>query len=235
MLNNTFAFVLTSIICVIWLRGVDYFAHKGIISSRLSRKIIHIGTGPIFILCWLLFEDNPMARYLAAVIPLLISVQFALIGMGVIQDKASVDAMSRSGDRREILKGPLFYGIVFVILTIVFWKENPVGMIALLMLCGGDGMADIVGGKFGRIRIPWAKYKSLIGSISVFVFGFFFSILVIGIYSISNVSFQPFSAHLAPITIIGLIVMMIESLPLKDLDNITVPLAAVLTGMAFYI
>jgi phytol kinase len=78
-------------------------------------------------------------------VPFAITVQFALIGLGVMKDEASVKAMSRSGDRREILRGPLFYGIVFVVMTLVFWKSSPVGMLALMLMCGGDGMADILG------------------------------------------------------------------------------------------
>ena len=62
--------------------------------------------------------------------PLLFTVQFALIGLGVVKDEASVKAMSRSGDRREILKGPLFYGIIFVVMTLVYWKDSPIGMTA---------------------------------------------------------------------------------------------------------
>jgi phytol kinase len=38
----------------------------------------------------------------------------------VIKDSSAVDAMSRTGDRREILRGPLYYGVAFVVLTLVF-------------------------------------------------------------------------------------------------------------------
>jgi len=50
--------------------------------------------------------------------------------------------MSRTGDRREILLVPLFYGIVFVVITLVYWKTSPIGKIALMILCGGDGYAE---------------------------------------------------------------------------------------------
>ena len=117
------AFFITFIISIVWLRLIDFIAAKGLVSKKLSRKIIHIGTGPIFVVCWLFFPENPFSRYLAAVIPLLISIQFFLIGIGVIKDQSSVDAMSRTGDPKEILKGPFFYGVVFVTLTIIFWRE----------------------------------------------------------------------------------------------------------------
>ena len=125
--NNIVALALTLGIALTWLRINDFFAHKGWISSSISRKIIHIGTGPIFVLCWLLFNDSEISPYLAAIVPLGITLQFALVGLGVIRDPSAVEAMSRTGDRREILHGPLFYGIVFVILTIVFWRRSTIG------------------------------------------------------------------------------------------------------------
>ncbi len=145
------AAVLTFLIAVFFLRLMDFLAHRGILESRLSRKLIHIGTGPIFVLCWLMFKDVHISRWLAALVPLVITAQFALVGTGLIKDEAAVKAMSRTGDRREILRGPLFYGIVFVLVTLIYWKDSLIGIPALMMLCGGDGIADIVG---RRIRSP---------------------------------------------------------------------------------
>ena len=87
-MNPILATVLTFVIAITFLRLMDFFAHKGWIESRLSRKIIHIGTGPIFVLCWLMFPDIWYSRYLAALVPLLITVQFALVGLGVMKDEA---------------------------------------------------------------------------------------------------------------------------------------------------
>ncbi len=149
---------LTLWIALLWLRTMDWVAQRGWVESRLSRKIIHIGTGPMFVLCWLLFPSEPSyGRYLAALVPLLFTVQFALIGLGIVNDEASVKAMSRNGDRREILRGPLFYGIVFVIMTIVYWKDSPMGMTALMLMCGGDGLAKILGQRLPSSRLPWNK------------------------------------------------------------------------------
>ena len=134
--NNFVALGLTMVIALAWLRINDYFAEKGWVSSAISRKIIHIGTGPIFVLCWLLFNDDTIAPFLAAIVPLGITLQFALVGTGIISDPAAVAAMSRSGDRREILRGPLFYGFAFVALTLIFWRHSPIGIVALMVLCG---------------------------------------------------------------------------------------------------
>jgi phytol kinase len=70
-----------------WLRTIDALARRGRIEPRLSRKIIHIGTGPLFVLTWLLFSPAPQARVLAALVPLAITVQFLLVASGLIQTR----------------------------------------------------------------------------------------------------------------------------------------------------
>ena len=165
--NNFLALIITFAAALIWLRLNDFAAHRGWISSHLSRKIIHMGTGPIFVLCWLLFHDAGSARYLAALVPLTITAQFALVGLGIMKDEAAVQAMSRTGDRREILRGPLFYGIVFVVLTLIYWKDSPIGMVGLMLMCGGDGLADVFGRNWGENKLPWAAGKSWVGSLGM--------------------------------------------------------------------
>jgi phytol kinase len=229
--NNLLAVVVTFVLSLAWLRINDFAAHRGWVSSDLSRKIIHMGTGPLFVLCWLLFQDTPSAPYLAALVPLAITFQFLLVGIGVIKDESAVKAMSRSGDRREILRGPLYYGIVFVVLTIVFWLRSPVGIIALMLLCGGDGLADILGRRFGSSKLPWNPGKSWLGTLGMFLGGWVFAILVMAVYLAAGVFPGTLTAYLPAITIIALVGAVVESLPIHDLDNITVTLAAVLVGL----
>ncbi len=232
--HNWLAFLIILLISIVWLRLVNLLAHKGLITSRLSRKVIHIGTGPIFVVCWLLFNDAPSSRYLAAIIPLAITLQFALIGLRVIKDPSSVEAMSRSGDPREILRGPLFYGIVFVIITIFFWK-NHIGIIALMMMCGGDGLADLIGKQYGKMKLPWSKKKTIIGSLAVLVGGFFLSLIVLWIYSLAGALSGPLNSHFKPLLIISLVACLVESLPVSDIDNVTVPTASIIAGYLLYL
>jgi len=232
--NNLLALVITFAISIAWLRLIDYVAHRGWIESRLSRKIIHIGPGPIFVLCWLLFKDTPSARFLAALIPLLITTQFFLIGIGVIKDEPSVKAMSRSGNRREILYGPLFYGITFVLLTTIYWYDSPIGMIALMVLCGGDGLAEIIGSRFGKSKLPWSNTKSWVGSLGMLLGGWLFSIIVILVFISLNKFSNPLVNFILPITIINLAATLTESLPIKDFDNLSISAISVLIGHIFF-
>ncbi|MDH3943232.1 MAG: phosphatidate cytidylyltransferase [Anaerolineae bacterium] len=233
--NNLLALGITFGASLAWLRLMDHAAEKGWIESQLSRKIIHMGTGPIFVLCWLLFDESESSRYLAALVPLLITVQFALVGFGVIKDEAAVQAMTRTGDPREILRGPLYYGLVFVVITRVFWLDSPVGIIALMLMCGGDGLADIVGRRWGKFKLPWAPEKSLWGSIGMLVGGWVFALVIVGIFVSAGVFEGPFSAYIVPINMLAVVGMAVESLPLRDIDNITVTAAAVIYGNLLFL
>lgn len=229
-MNPYLATVLTFAIAIAFLRIMDFFAHRGWIESKLSRKFIHIGTGPIFVLCWLMFPDLPSARYLAALVPLLITLQFALVGTGLMKDDAAVQAMTRTGNPREILRGPLFYGIVFVLLTVLYWKDSPIGITALMMMCGGDGVADIVGRRVRSPKLFWSPEKSVAGSLSVFAGGALLSVIILLVYVQVGLFAGPFSDYLLPIAWIALGGMLVESLPFKDVDNITLTVISALIG-----
>ena len=232
--NNVLALIITFVVALAWLRINDFLAHRGWIESHLSRKLIHIGTGPLFVLCWLLFDPRDVNRYLAALVPLAFTIQFLLIGTGVINDEASVKAMSRSGDRREILRGPLYYGIIFVLLTIIFWKSSPIGIVGLMLMCGGDGLADIFGRKWGSVKLPWNKGKSIVGSIGMLLGGWILSVLIVWVFIASGVFSAPIKTMLLPITIIAVTGTLVKSLPIKDIDNITITLSAVILGYLLF-
>jgi phytol kinase len=142
--------------------------------------------------------------------------------------------MSRSGDRREILHGPLFYGVAFVVLTLIFWRHSPVGMVALMILCGGDGLADIVGNRIGGVHLPWSQKKTVSGSLTMLLGGFLFAILITWVFVGQGYFDGRMTDYVLPIAIISLVCALIESLPFSDIDNITVPVTAVLLGLLLF-
>ena len=230
------ATLLTFAVALAWLRLMDALAARGVIDQAVSRKLIHIGTGPIFVLCWTLFTPQPAARYLAALVPLAITAQFVLVGAGVIKDPAAVKAMSRTGDRREILRGPLYYGIVFVVCTLVFWRTSPVGILALMLMCGGDGLADLVGRKWGTAKLPFNAAKSWAGSAAVLLGGFAFAYAFIALFNQWGVLDPALSLPGAAwkTAVIALAVTVVEALPLRDVDNLTTTAVAVALGLALF-
>ena len=104
------------------------------------------------------FSANSTIPICCSPVPLLITIQFFLIGIGVIKDQASVDAMSRSGDPKEILKGPFYlWHCICLVDNPSFGKIHLIGIIALMILCGGDGFADIIGRRLSSLEISLVK------------------------------------------------------------------------------
>ena len=66
--------LLTAVILsetVLWLKIWTTLAKNNILPSTITRKIIHSGSAPLFILHWPLYSAAPSAKLLAATIPLL--------------------------------------------------------------------------------------------------------------------------------------------------------------------
>ena len=158
------------------------------------------------------------------------------VGSGLLSDPGLVKSVSRQGDKSELLKGPLYYCVVLLAVTLLFWRENPAGAIAVSMMCGGDGFADIVGRRLGAGRqLPWNSSKSWPGSLAMFVagvamsFGFFYHFCSLGYFQCyTPVAVVPYLA------VVCAACTLVESLPINNWldDNISVPLVATLGSLA---
>jgi phytol kinase len=51
-----------------------------------------------------------------------------------------------------------------VLSTLLFWRNSLAGVVVISVMCGGDGLADIVGRTWGREKLPWNARKSWLGS-----------------------------------------------------------------------
>lgn len=229
--NPWLAMLVTLILSLAWMRIINLLTDKKVIQRSFSRKLIHIGTGPIFVLCWMLFPDEPISKFLAALVPFLIVLQLFLVGKGKIEDRTSILSMARTGDKLELLRGPLLYGIVFVLITIFFWKTIH-AVIALMILCGGDGIADLVGSRVKTSRLPWTKSKTVAGSIAMLVGGFLLSLGIILIVKQNfNIS-ETVGSILLALLGISIIATIIESFTPSDWDNLTVPAVSLILSLA---
>lgn len=231
--QDILATVITLVAAVAWLRVIDALAARGVIEQKLSRKIIHIGTGPLFVLCWILFSDADTARFLAALVPLLITAQFLLVGLGILKDDAAVQAMTRHGNPREILRGPLQYGIIFVVCTLLFWRTSPVGILALMLMCGGDGLADIIGRRYGRAKLPFNPQKSWAGSAAMFSGGFVFALAFVLLFQALGYYTLPYDSLTIALRVlfIAFAAALVEMLPFESIDNVTTTVTAIVLAL----
>ncbi|XP_058182582.1 probable phytol kinase 1, chloroplastic isoform X2 [Rhododendron vialii] len=153
----------------------DILTQRDFIEQKLSRKLVHILSGLLFMACWPIFSTSTEARYFASLVPLANCLKLVTYGLSLATDEGLIKSVTREGKPVELLRGPLYYVLILVMCVLIFWRESPVGVISLAMMCGGDGVADIMGRKFGSVKIPYNKNKSWAGSISMFIFGFLIS------------------------------------------------------------
>lgn len=218
-----------------WVRLFDFLTKQQLLGQKLSRKLVHITSGLLFVLCWPLYSAFPWAQYMAAVVPLCNGIRLLVYGLGLLRDEGLVKSVSREGDPRELLRGPLYYVVVLVFSTILFWRDSPVGMMALSMMCGGDGIADIVGRRFGAKKLPWNEGKSWAGSVAMFLFGMVVSYGCLCYFQWMGF-YQLDARALLRVAVVSMAATVVESLPVSTKldDNVTVPLTTIVVGMMLF-
>uniref|UniRef100_A0A0D9WAY9 phytol kinase n=1 Tax=Leersia perrieri TaxID=77586 RepID=A0A0D9WAY9_9ORYZ len=179
------------------VRAFDALTERRLIEQRvimdnLSRKIVHVLSGVLFMSSWPLF--------------------------------------------RELLRGPLYYVIVLLVSVLVFWRESPIGIISLSMMSGGDGFADIVGRRYGSVKLPFNEKKSWIGSISMFISGFLLSALMLFYFSCFGYFNVCWDQALGKLALVALAATVMECIPVTNVvdDNISVPLATMLVAFLLF-
>ena len=102
-----------------------------------------------------------------------------------------------------------------------------------MVMCGGDGLADVVGRRLKSVRIPWNPAKTLAGALAMFLGGLVFSTLILGIFLAAGEFSGTLADAFLPLLWISLAATLVESLPLRDIDNFTTTLTAVVLGHFF--
>ncbi|XP_022034188.1 probable phytol kinase 3, chloroplastic isoform X2 [Helianthus annuus] len=176
VVGDAFAMVFSGCFALSILRVYEETARRGIFDQKLNRKLVHTTIGLAFMLCWPLFSSGYQGAVMAALIPGVNIVKVLLIGLGIWKDEATVKSMSRDGDYRELIKGPLYYASTIALSSLIYWRTSPIAIAAICNLCAGDGMADIIGRRFGTKKIPYNKDKSFAGSIAMAAAGFIVSV-----------------------------------------------------------
>ena len=225
---------IIAVMMVVQINGV--IQKSGKLSSDVTRKIVHIFAAPVFLVTWYLYSGGMFSRFLAMIVPILFVLLFVGIGTGKVENEAFVASMSRSGDPGELLKGTLYYAIMIVIVTL-FWfyiPANPTAFVVLGCLAGGDGLADVIGRKYGGERkfgIGGAE-KTAAGSVGMFIGSFLFSYILIAIFSLELAAFDLVALFL-PIIVLSFVATIVEAISPPNLDNWTVPIAVIVMVVLF--
>ena len=242
VVRDVVATVLTISGSLLWVKLFDELARREILEAKLSRKLVHVTSGTFFAMTWCLFGDQWYSKAFATLVPSLQAFRLFAIGSGLIENKNAVRAVSRGGGKEELLYGPFYYTIVLMVTTLVFWRESPVGFLVVSLMCGGDGVADIVGRRLGKTGKKWPKpfdeRKSFAGSAAMVVAGFLFTVSlthlfgVMGFFPNNRVFGGPDDiGYYAVILLACLSCAVVEALPASKVDdNISVAAVAALLG-----
>mmetsp|Transcript_3618 Transcript_3618/g.5500 ORF Transcript_3618/g.5500 Transcript_3618/m.5500 type:complete len:372 (+) Transcript_3618:71-1186(+) len=235
------ATVISIVGASLFVKACTYPVTVGKLQPRDSRKIIHTFSAPLFILVWPLFSNAYGARVFASIIPLMNALRLYLAGTGGTgdnnNDRSTADgsenelaqAISRSGNAEEALGGPFVYVLVLLFFTFFCFTDSPVGVISIATMAAGDGLADLIGRRFGsNNKWPFNKDKSVAGSTAfvsgalVASFGLISWLTGFGVMDPLDLNTIDLFVRLL---VISVVCAAVELIPAGD-DNYSVPLSA---------
>lgn len=212
---------------LLWIELVRIISKIIQIPSWQQRKLLHIFTGPIFIITWPLFSNDFHGSIAAAMVPACMTLKFVFVGLGLLKDDDMIRMSSRSGKREELLRGPTLYGIIFILSSMIFWKSVN-GIVYLFILCFGDGMAEVTGRLLGQSNpLFWSRRKSWAGFLGFQVFSYLATYFFLSYYG--KILFQSQPEELKELGELKvrlmydvMIAAVVETIPVEDIDNVTV-------------
>ena len=227
-----------SLLCAVlglgFVKTITTLASRDILQPSDSRKIIHTLSAPLFMVFWPLFSGAGGARIFAGIVPLANAVRLFIAATGSEDEEELASAVSRSGDAKEALSGPFVYVLVLLASVLAFWRDGYAGIIASSTMAAGDGLADLVGRRYGKNN-KWffSKDKSIAGSLAFFVGASSCSIALTWWFAYTGtlVPSMEFSDIAIRIVIISAISAIVELIPLVD-DNWSVPLTGAILAAA---
>ncbi len=200
---------------------MDYLVTNHALPRDISRKITHICAGSAIVFLPL-FIDTGWSHYLNITVFAVWTVLLIQKGLFAADDDQAVKTMTRTGDKRELLKGTLYFVIVAMICGTLYYKQFP-GVLAMAILGWGDGLAPIIGTRYGKLKYRVLSDKSVEGSLA-FLVGSIFA----GLFFVWLIVPELFDA--GKIVTIAFIATVVEGVSPKEVDNLTIPFAVIVTA-----
>lgn len=178
--------------------------------AEIARKIVHIGAGHVILIAW--WQRIPtiwgVAASLGVSLLTLLSYRYPLF--------PSISGVGRKS------WGTFFYALSMAILIAVYWPQQPAfAILGILIMTWGDGLAALVGKRFGRHPyVLWGSKKSWEGSLTMAGVSSMVTLFVLWL------TFG-WHQHLWLITpTVGVAAMALETFSWRGVDNLTVPLGS---------
>ncbi len=198
-----------------WLGVIGILAEglykRHIVSSEITRKIVHIGAGNVIVFAWWL--QTPMWMGVAA------SVFFSLVALVSywLPILPGINSVGRTS------LGTFFYAVSIGVLTALFWGQGhpEFTVLGILSMTWGDGLAALVGQSYGQHPYAiWGIKKSWEGSGAMLLVSF----LVIGTVLVSVQGWNGVTIAIAFLA--ACLATTLEAFSKLGIDNLTVPLGS---------
>lgn len=188
-------------------RKTSQNATTKLLVRELIRKSIHICSAFTVLLAHFFF-DFTIIFLVCGIVCYIVCEILRLSGIPVPVISALTEAASRKADEGKIVLGPITLGIGILLSLLLFDKS--VAAVAIFAVSFGDGLASLVGKIYGHYRYKLIPKKTVAGSLACFL----------------SVSLSSFFILMQPISaiIVGIVATIVELLPLKNLDNIAIPI-----------
>jgi len=173
-----------------------------------SRKLVHIGTGAVVPLAWLLGVDRLIAVPAALTVTVLAAINHRYRLLPAIEDVG----------RHSY--GTVAYGAAITSLLLAFWPQQADAVCAgVLVMALGDGLAGLLGARF---RSPsWQigeQRKSLLGTTTM---------ALVSMVVLLLLAQGPWPAPALPALVaIALVATALEQVAWLGIDNLTVPIVS---------
>ena len=186
------------------------FRHKKAIDrdDERARKAAHILSNLSACLSiWILGLQTTSYLVLLAIFIGILVMHLTIVRIKVPGIEGWLNKVGRVGETPGA--GP-FYNALGILFALGMLRSDPVAAIAVILMFGlGDGFATYIGTTYGKHKLPWNKNKTIEGTL-VFMAGQCVPYLLCRYR-------QPFLG--------AVLAAIVESLPLKLNDNITLPVA----------
>lgn len=183
---------------------------------ELTRKVVHIGSGNVILLAWWLDIATEIIIAAAAIASIIAVTSYFLPIL------PSINSVGRKS------LGTLFYAVSIGVLAAVFWRDYPqYTAIGILVMAWGDGMAAIIGQRFGQhFYQVFDIKKSWEGSLAMALTSFIVTSWILVVTQANNGQ-----TWLLAI-LVAVIATALEAVSKLGIDNLTVPLGS--AGLCYF-
>ncbi len=129
--------------------------------------------------------------------------------------------------------GILLYPLAVLILVLLFPRRLDIVAAAWGIMAAGDGFATIVGRQIRSPRLPWNQDKTVAGTLAFVVAGSIAAMVLSAWTRTAVTPPPPFWFVIAPSIVAAAIAGLIETIPIRLDDNISVPGSAAVVLWAF--